>query len=153
MVFGGYADDLRTRAECDNFRLATIRQVIGQFWGCEGKRDFSVVPLGGKPRGSQRKKVSVCRGTGELLACRSSDALWPLLHVISQCMVKDVLQLRFAEEFPVHHDGRNLPSISDVLKRVALKQDKVGGLAQLHGAESVRNAKVSRRIERSGLQH
>src|SRR3989442_15709147 len=36
----------------------TIRQVIGQFWGCERKGDFSiVVPLGGKRRDSQRKKV------------------------------------------------------------------------------------------------
>ena len=98
------------------------------------------------------RKFSIRRGTGKLLVCKSSDALWPLLHAISQCIVKDFLQLRFAEDLPVHYDGRNLPSISDVLKRVALKQDKVGGLAQLHGAESVRNAKVSRRIERSGLQ-
>src|SRR2546428_13881556 len=49
--------------------------------------------------------------------------------VNGKIIVKDFLQLRFAEDLPVHHDGRNLPSISDVLKRRALKQDKVGGPA------------------------
>src|SRR5712692_5192728 len=71
--FASHAPNLRKQHECAVYVvpdygqtrrnqitscLPTIRQAVGQFWGCERKGDFSiVVPLGGKRRDSQRKKV------------------------------------------------------------------------------------------------